>query len=512
MSANAVAGRRRLQFPSSSEPTLSSAAELCLRRLCNTSADYPGGVPVWTISVVMLAEQLVGEARVRRARSMDARERVVLGTAAVLYCAAAIATAFILPNERDVSVAVVIALVIGHAAVSRVRFEFGGGYVVPEQLVLVPMMLLGPLPFVPILIAAAGALALVPDFVRGSWSRDRWLNPVADCWPYLVPVLILGAFAPGAPSLDSAPVYAVALLAQLGTDFLQTMLRNHLLDGVPLRDLARGFLGSARVELILSPLAFAATLAAADAPIVLAVVIAPLVWLLDNFSKDRAARYAAALELNRAYRGTVMLLSDVLEFEDEYTAQHSRSVVDLVNAVADELGVSHDERQELEFAAMLHDVGKISIPKEILHKPAALTDREFEIIKHHTIEGQFMLDRVGGLLARVGEVVRSCHERWDGRGYPDGLAGENIPLAARIVFACDAYNAMTTDRPYRDAMPSEAAIAELQANTGTQFDPKIVAALVKVIEQGEPAVVTTSDAVRAVLAGAPVPQSAGAAG
>ena len=206
-----------------------------------------------------------------------------------------------------------------------------------------------------------------------------------------------------------------------------------------------------------------------------------------------------------------MLLSDVLEFEDEYTAQHSRSVVDLVNAVADELGIAPDERQELEFAAMLHDVGKISIPKEILHKPAALTDREFEIIKHHTIEGQFMLDRVGGLLGRVGEVVRSCHERWDGRGYPDGLAGEEIPIAARIVFACDAYNAMTTDRPYRGAMPCEAAVAELQANTGSQFDPKIVAALMKVVEQGAPALVTTTDGVRAVLAGAPVPQSAGAA-
>ena len=460
---------------------------------------------------MLLAEQLVGEARARRARSMDARERAVVAAFAALYCVAAVGTALVVPADREVSVALVAALVVGHAAVSRVRFEFGGGYVVPEQLVIVPMLLLGPLPFVPILIAAAGALALVPDFVRGSWSKDRWLNPVADCWPYLVPVLILGALAPGAPTLDSAPVYALAFAAQLGTDFLQTTLRNRLLDGVPLRDLARGFAGSARVELILSPLAFAATLAAVDAPIILAIVIAPLVWLLDNFSKDRAARYAAALELNRAYRGTVMLLSDVLEFEDEYTAQHSRSVVDLVNAVADELGIAPDERQELEFAAMLHDVGKISIPKEILHKPAALTDREFEIIKHHTIEGQFMLDRVGGLLGRVGEVVRSCHERWDGRGYPDGLAGEEIPIAARIVFACDAYNAMTTDRPYRGAMPREAAVAELQANTGAQFDPKIVAALIKVVEQGAPALVTTTDGVRAVLAGAPVPQSAGAA-
>ena len=439
---------------------------------------------------------------------MDARERMVVASFAALYCVAAVAIALAVPSEREVSVALVLGLLIGHAAVSRVRFEFGGGFVVPEQLVIVPMLLLGPLPYVPVLIAAAGALTLVPDFVRGSWSKDRWLNPIADSWPVLVPVLILGLFAPGPPTLDSAPLYALALAAQVGTDFAQTTLRNWLLDGVPLKDLARGFAGSARVDLILSPVALAATLAAASEPIVLAIVILPLVWLLDNFSKDRAARYASALELNRAYRGTVMLLSDVLEFEDEYTAQHSRSVVDLVNAVADELGIAAHERQELEFAAMLHDVGKISIPKEILHKPGALTDGEFAVIKHHTIEGQFMLDRVGGLLGRVGEIVRSCHERWDGAGYPDGLVGQEIPLPARIVFACDAYNAMTTDRPYRQAMSSEEAVAQLVVNSGTQFDPQVVDALTAVVARGEPVALKASDGVRAVLASAALPQSA----
>jgi HD-GYP domain-containing protein (c-di-GMP phosphodiesterase class II) len=460
---------------------------------------------------MLLAEQLVGEARARRARSMDARERAVVATFAFLYCVAAVLIALFVPSERDVSPLLVAALLLGHAVVSQVRFEFGMGFVVPEQLVVVPMLLLCPLPYVPVLIAAAGALGLIPDFIRGSWAKDRWLKPIADSWSYLAPVLILAAFAPGPPELSSAPVYALAIAAQLGTDFAQAVIRNWLLDGVPVVELARIFFGATRVELVLSPVALVATLAAYEEPLVLVAVIAPLVWLLDNFSRDRAARYAAALELNRAYRGTVMLLSDVLEFEDEYTAQHSRSVVDLVNAVADELGIAPDERQELEFAAMLHDVGKISIPKEILHKPAALTDHEFEIIKHHTIEGQFMLDRVGGLLARVGEVVRSCHERWDGSGYPDGLAGEEIPIAARIVFACDAYNAMTTDRPYRDAMPRETALAELRSNTGTQFDPRIVSALIKVVERGAPAALTAADGVRAVLAGAPVPQSAGAA-
>jgi HD-GYP domain-containing protein (c-di-GMP phosphodiesterase class II) len=485
--------------------------ELCAANQCNFSARPPE--PPWlrTMGHVMLAEQLVGEARARRARSMDSRERVVVAASAGVFCVAAVAIALLLPSERDLNFALIAGLAVGLAAVSRVRFEFGTGYVVPEQLVIVPMLLLAPLPLVPLMLAVAGPLSLIPEFQRGRWSKDRWLSPIADCWSYVAPVLILAALAPGAPDLGHVPVYLLALGAQLATDFAQAMVRNRLLDGFSLEDLARSFAGAARVELILSPVAFAAALAAVEEPLILIAVIGPLVWLLDNFAKDRWARYAAALELNRAYRGTVMLLSDVLEFDDEYTAQHSRSVVDLANAVADQLGIGADKRQEIEFAAMLHDVGKISIPKQILNKPAALTGAEFEVIKTHTIEGQFMLDRVGGLLGRVGEIVRSCHERWDGTGYPDGLAGTEIPLAARIVFACDAYNAMTTDRPYRGAMSSDAALGELVANNGTQFDPSVVDALTRVLEQGEPARSTTADEVRAVLASRAVPQPARAA-
>ena len=126
-------------------------------------------------------------------------------------------------------------------------------------------------------------------------------------------------------------------------------------------------------------------------------------------------------------------------------------------------------------------------------------------MKTHTIEGQFMLDRVGGMLGEIGEIVRSCHERWDGTGYPDGLAGEAIPLSARIVFACDAYNAMTTDRVYRRARSCEEAVEELRANAGTQFDPKVVKALLEVIEEGEP-VVASADEIRAILASSSVPK------
>src|ERR671932_2658708 len=145
--------------------------------------------------------------------------------------------------------------------------------------------------------------------------------------------------------------------------------------------------------------------------------------------------------------------------------------------VAEEMGVDEDVRRATELGALLHDIGKVAIPNEIINKPGPLDDDEWVIMKTHTVEGQRMLERVGGLLARVGVVVRASHERFDGGGYPDGLVGDEIPLAARIVSACDAYNAMTTDRSYRKALPVSVAVGELRGNAGTQFDPDVVEAL-----------------------------------
>lgn len=440
---------------------------------------------------------MVGEARVRRARSMPKREAVVRGVSGSAFFALALLMAAALPSERETDTLLIFGLIAGYALVSRVRFEFGDWYVVPEQLVFVPMLALAPLPLVPAMVAAGAVLAVVPDFVRGTWHWDRTITTLGDCWFAVGPVLILAALAPEPATVAVAEIYALAYLAQLGCDLAWAVVRDRLLDRMPLREVLSYFAGCARVDAALSPLAFLVSVAAASAPIAL-IALGPLVWLLELFSRDRRERYAAALDLNRAYRGTVMLLADVLEFEDEYTAQHSRSVVDLADAVADELGLDRESRQELEFAAMLHDVGKIAIPKELLQKTSALTASEFEVIKSHAIEGQVMLDRIGGLLARVGEIVRSCHERWDGRGYPDGLTGEEIPLPSRIVFACDAYNAMTTNRPYRKALDRDAAVQELQANAGVQFDPRVIAALVNVVEHGEP-VLTPIEDVRAVL-------------
>jgi hypothetical protein len=447
----------------------------------------------------MGSEELVGQARARRPRRMSPRERTVLGLSAIAFLFTATVVALVVPFERDTEPLLLLGLVLGYALISRVRFEFANWFVVPEGLAFVPLVLMAPLPYVPLLVALAAALSLVPEILSGSLHRERMITSFSDCWFCLGPVFVLAAFAPGTVSLDHTPVYLAALGAQFAFDFGWTFLRDWLVDRIPTSTIVDNYLGALRFDAILAPIAFAITLSAVDKPLML-LTIAPLVWLLEILSRDRRERYSAALELQRAYRGTVMLLADVVEFDDQYTADHSRSIVELVHAIADQLGGDRSRRQELEFAALLHDVGKIAIPKEILNKRTALTESEFEVMKTHTIEGQFMLDRVGGLLGRVGEIVRSCHERWDGTGYPDALHGEQIPLESRIVFAADAFSAMTTNRPYRRAMSPTEALEKLQAGSGTQFDPAVVKALCVLVEAGAPVTTSASDEVRALLA------------
>jgi putative nucleotidyltransferase with HDIG domain len=183
-----------------------------------------------------------------------------------------------------------------------------------------------------------------------------------------------------------------------------------------------------------------------------------------------------------------------VEADDAYTGEHCRGVVEMALRVCDSLHLDPSRRQRVEFGALLHDVGKVAIPKEIINKPGPLDDREWEIIRTHTVEGHRMLERVGGIMRDVGLIVRAHHERWDGGGYPDGLAGEDIPLEARIVSACDTYNAMTTTRPYRTAMSAQDALTELRDCAGGQLDPTVVAHLVGIIEADAAAHPTSAEA------------------
>jgi len=131
------------------------------------------------------------------------------------------------------------------------------------------------------------------------------------------------------------------------------------------------------------------------------------------------------------------------------TGTQSRSVVDFSVLVADRLGLDVHERREVELAALFRDIGNIAIPSGIINKPGPLTDEEWSVVQTHTIHGQGLLDKAGSVRREVGQIVRAAHERWDGLGYPDGLSGPSIPLAARIVSCCDALSAMTAERPYR---------------------------------------------------------------
>jgi diguanylate cyclase (GGDEF)-like protein/putative nucleotidyltransferase with HDIG domain len=176
-------------------------------------------------------------------------------------------------------------------------------------------------------------------------------------------------------------------------------------------------------------------------------------------------------------RDAVAALAVALLERDRYTGEHSQYVVDLSGAVARGMGLDEAVVAEVQAAALLHDIGKVAIPDDILNKPGALTDEQWRQMRDHTVIGERILRAIPGL-GNVARVVRHEHERWDGGGYPDGVAAEDIPIGSRIILACDAYHAMTSDRPYRAAMSHAEAIAELSANAGTQFDPSVVEVLI----------------------------------
>jgi putative nucleotidyltransferase with HDIG domain len=182
-------------------------------------------------------------------------------------------------------------------------------------------------------------------------------------------------------------------------------------------------------------------------------------------------------ELEGAFLTTIGVLADAVEMQDTYTGEHSNEVAELAVRVGERLEMSGVELERLRYGALLHDVGKIGVPGELLRKPSALTPEERGRINQHTAIGARMLERIP-YLAPVAPLVRSAHERYDGGGYPDGLCGAEIPRGAMIIATCDAFHAMTSDRSYRPAMPRAQAIEELRAHSGTQFDPEIAQALI----------------------------------
>ena len=193
----------------------------------------------------------------------------------------------------------------------------------------------------------------------------------------------------------------------------------------------------------------------------------------------------ANLKLRRAHRDTIAALSRSMEAKDVYTGGHTERVAAVAVALARKLGFSGEELEAVEIGALLHDVGKIGIPEQILRKQAPLDDGEWDVVKTHPVISDYILSELD-LNPIVRQCARSSHERMDGLGYPDGLHGDEIPLPARIVLVADAFDALTSARPYRPARPPLAALAEIREHAGTQFCPTVVAALEE-LSRSEPA-------------------------
>jgi len=424
--------------------------------------------------------ELVARARAHRHRRLVGSGETIALALGAGFLGAAICAAIFLPAVRPFSPLTAAVCVAVYAVVSRVEFEVVNGFVFPTQLALVPMLFALPPRSVPLLVAAAFLLGQAPDLVRGRFPVSHVPLLLANATHSLGPAIVLALASDRLPAWSHAPVYLGALATQFAADFAPMAIWSRARWGISLATHARSTRVPVLVDTALAPIGLAVAIATFDRPWGVLLVL-PLVALLKIFARERQVRLDHALELSSAYRGTAILLGDVIEADDAYTGSHSRAVVDLVVAVADRLGLDPRARRHAELAALLHDVGKVKMPSEIVNKPAPLDDDERALMNTHTLIGEAMLETVGGLLGEVGHVVRSCHEHWDGGGYPDGLAGEAIPLAARIVCACDAWSAMTTDRPYRRALTPTRAAIELRACAGTQFDPQVVAALIAVL-------------------------------
>lgn len=200
-----------------------------------------------------------------------------------------------------------------------------------------------------------------------------------------------------------------------------------------------------------------------------------------NYSHERELYHTLTVQ-------SIATIANTIDAKDFYTHGHSRRVGEYSRELAKRLGLGLKDQEEIYFAGLLHDVGKISTPREILNKPTRLTDEEFAIIKKHPVEGYNILKELK-VIPNIAQAARWHHERVDGRGYPDGIRGNDLPLYAKIISVADSYDAMASDRPYRPNLSTEAIISELKKGQGSQFEPEIAEKMLDMIADGSAPVI-----------------------
>ncbi|MBO0768118.1 MAG: HD-GYP domain-containing protein [Solirubrobacterales bacterium] len=368
-----------------------------------------------------------------------------------------------------------------YLAARRLRVPAGTLWTAPTVLALLPMLILLPPALVPLIVIGCElAYTVLPGgTVRASFAAV--LRQTADAGLAITPALVLLAAGPRHFSWTDWPVYLLAIASQVVPNVLGVG-RYWIARGAKPIDL-RGFLWVSMTDLCLACVALPIAAVAATHGSVLVLLTVPALVLVSVMATERNGRVENSQALSEAYRGTAELLGDVIEDDDSYTGEHSRQVAELSVAVCDRLGLDATTRRNVEFGALLHDVGKLRVPNDILQKAGKLDEAEWDVMRLHTADGEAMLQVVGGVLSDVGRVVRHSHERFDGNGYPDRLAGEQIPIESRIISACDAWNAMTTSRSYRQALSEELALEELRRCAGTHFDPNVVRALLEEVAE-----------------------------
>ena len=352
-------------------------------------------------------QRLLAAARRRPTQILAGRElRVEVGFAA-LFVLVAVVVLVLLPSARELSVPTAIALTLLYAVASRVEFESGVASTVPTQLVFVPMLFLLPIAAVPLFVAAGLLLGRLPRYLSGYTPVNRAVVELGDALYSIGPVLVLGIAGADTPAFGDWPLYLLALAAQFAGDISFSSIRLWLGLGTLPRLALRELGWICLADTLLSCVGLLVSFAAAFSTYAFLLVL-PLLALLVAFARDRRLRIDQSVEMSSAYRGSALLLDRVIAADDRLTGEHGRGVVNLSMEVGDELGLAGQDRIELEFAALLHDVGKLTIDNEIINKRGPLTEQEFTVIKTHTTEGHQMLAEVGGLLGRVGTIVRSC--------------------------------------------------------------------------------------------------------